>query len=244
MLESFKHAASCFVTLTYSEETLPADGSVDPRTLQLFLKRLRRAIHPVQVRFFAVGEYGEITSRPHYHLALFGLPATLEVQELVSKAWGLGLVHVGEVNSASAQYLARYVVKKWTRVDAPGLGNRRPEFTRQSLRPGIGAHAMADVASALSDSHGQALTAVDVPTTLRVGRSPLVLGRYLRERLRVAMGRSADTPPLAKAKWLGELQDLLEAAGSYEAYRATVGSPNRCLSLETRAAIYAQKETL
>lgn len=243
LLESFKHSEACFVTLTYADEHLPPSGSVSRKAVQGFLKRLRDRIHPRRIRFYAVGEYGELTQRPHYHLALFGI-GPVEASDLVPKAWPFGGVHIGDLSPASASYLARYVTKKWTRPDEPGLAGRSPEFATMSLKPGIGAEAMADVAAALSDRHGQELVAVDVPTSLRSGPSSLLLGRYLRSQLRVALGRSPDTPVLAKAQWLGELQAMLEEAGSYEAYRAKVGRPQACLSLETRARVFAQKATL
>lgn len=72
-LESLLHEHNCFCTLTYDDDHLPANGALQPKDLQLFLKRLRREIDPLRIRYFAVGEYGEKTRRPHYHLTLFGL---------------------------------------------------------------------------------------------------------------------------------------------------------------------------
>ena len=86
MLEATQHAESTFVTLTYSEQSLPKlplVGGLLP-TLQRkdvvgFLKRLRTNVSPVKFRFFGCGEYGEQTERPHYHLLLFGLPTFAQV---------------------------------------------------------------------------------------------------------------------------------------------------------------------
>lgn len=56
-----------FVTLTYAEE--PVDG-VNKRDLQLFMKRLRKNLSEreqnLNLRYFAVAEYGSHTHRPHY----------------------------------------------------------------------------------------------------------------------------------------------------------------------------------
>lgn len=244
LLESYLHADSCFVTLTYSDDKLPAGGSLVPEHVQGFLKRLRARVHPVQIRFFAVGEYGELSGRAHYHLALFGLPLSVETEELVASCWGHGLVHLGQLNEASASYVARYVVKKWTRADDPRLCGRRPEFCRMSLRPGIGARAMGQVASHLADGPGRELVRVDVPRTLLFGRRGLLLGRYLRGKLREALGWSMDTPPAAKAAWLAELQGMLEEAGSYQKYREQVGSPDRCLQAEVRSSLRDRKGSI
>ena len=65
MDEASRYSSNCFVTLTYDEDHLPLDRSVSRREVQLFMKRLRKAISPLRVRFFACGEYGERFGRPH-----------------------------------------------------------------------------------------------------------------------------------------------------------------------------------
>ena len=107
MLERQRHDAALFVTLTYSEEEVPKDGSVDVKHVQLFLKRLRRRMEPLQVRYFAVGEYGDHTLRPHYHALLFGVGDA----ELVRSCWSSGHVYVGDVTPAAAAYCVGYVTK-------------------------------------------------------------------------------------------------------------------------------------
>lgn len=86
LLELQYHQSSVFVTLTYNdiyvpkstyygsdEETLYMSYSLCKRDFQLFMKRLRKAFPGQKIRFFAAGEYGENTARPHYHAILFGL---------------------------------------------------------------------------------------------------------------------------------------------------------------------------
>ena len=70
------HEASCydhnrFVTLTYDDAHLPPNGFLDKTHLSKFLKKLRKKFPHNKLRFFAAGEYGEQTARPHYHLILF-----------------------------------------------------------------------------------------------------------------------------------------------------------------------------
>lgn len=221
MLESLMHRDNAFVTLTYDDEHLPKGGSLAPEEVRDWLKRFRKSIEPGRVRYYAVGEYGETSNRPHYHVALFGYPKCrfgnsrysrerqecCDVCDKVRNTWGLGNVFVGALETKSAQYVAGYVTKKMTRFDDPRLNGRHPEFCRMSLKPGIGADAMWDVASVLMqfnlvDTEG------DVPSSLRHGRRLLPLGRYLRRKLRVMVGREEQAPEIINE----ELQALYDAA--------------------------------
>ena len=113
---------SCFVTLTYSDDNLPIYGSLDYRHLTLFWKRLRKSIGGL--RYYAVGEYGDESLRPHYHACIFGhdftdnriitrrTPHLLWTQEALTRCWGLGRVEVGALTFETARYTASYVTKK------------------------------------------------------------------------------------------------------------------------------------
>ena len=70
--ESSLHEHNCFITLTYNDENLPLNGSLDLKHFQDFMKRLRKKVS-VPIRYFHCGEYGSRLQRPHYHLLLFGL---------------------------------------------------------------------------------------------------------------------------------------------------------------------------
>lgn len=160
MHESQMHTHNSFVTLTYNDESLPADYSLNYRHFQLFMKRVRKAVG--NCRFYMCGEYGETYSRPHYHACLFGLRPNdlynwrksgagfqLYRSPSLEKLWDLGNVEVGDVTFESAAYVARYIVKKVTGPEAEdhysivdpitGEIHARPaEFTKMSLKPGIG----------------------------------------------------------------------------------------------------------
>lgn len=80
--------------------------------LQNFFKRLRK-LHPdgVSLRYYACGEYGDKTHRPHYHIILFNARI-----ELIEKAWcidgvALGNIKFGDVNGASIGYTLKYMSK-------------------------------------------------------------------------------------------------------------------------------------
>jgi len=106
------HYDSKFVTLTYADNELTwksGQPQLVKKDLQLWFKRLRKAGY--KFRYFAVGEYGSHTYRPHYHIIVFGSVPS----EQIRKSWGKGLVHIGNVTPASVMYCCGYVVngKSW-----------------------------------------------------------------------------------------------------------------------------------
>lgn len=146
------HERNAFITLTYSPENLPADGSLNYRTFQLFMKRLRKHFAPAPVRFYMCGEYGDDLARPHYHACLFGVdfpdktlwqttPAGSKIyrSETLEALWPLGFSSIGDVTFESAAYVARYILKKINGDAGPAhYGSIRPEFTCMSRMPGLG----------------------------------------------------------------------------------------------------------
>lgn len=167
LMELCYHKSAYFVTLTYSDEHLPTGYVVDYLTgeivsrastlrksdFQNFMKRLRFNTKQ-KLRYFMASEYGDHTSRPHYHAIIFGLE--LDDLELlrenfqgdkyytsptISKAWPFGYHILGKVTWESAAYVARYTLKK--------AGDTKPDFYYEyagiekedqlmSNRPGIG----------------------------------------------------------------------------------------------------------
>lgn len=189
LLESAEHPASVFITLTYSEEHLPKDKCVSKRSLQLFLKRLVNAQSGKKLRYFAVGEYGSQTQRPHYHCILFGW--TMMSGPIIQKCWPFGYVHVGEANRASMRYLSGYVLKGMTRKDDRRLNGRQPEFTFQSRKPGLGFGVVSRIIKSygnpVAKSKAETLTGI-VPTDVRMEGRKYKIGRYLRNAVLAGMG--------------------------------------------------------
>lgn len=101
---------------------------------------------------------------------------------------------LGALELKSAQYVSGYVVKKMTHRENPWLQGRHPEFARMSLRPGIGATAIPDVASVMLSLDLETAQG-DVPSSLRSGKKLLPLGRYLRRLLRQQIGRDEKALP-------------------------------------------------
>lgn len=120
--EAQVHDDNSFITLTYNNDNLPENRSIDKRELQRFFKRLRKEIG--EFRYFACGEYGEMQNRPHYHAIIFGyeFPDKLVWSESngnvlyrsaqLEKVWNKGYCLIGDVTFESAAYVARYVMKK------------------------------------------------------------------------------------------------------------------------------------
>lgn len=179
MLEAQQWKQNFFLTLTYDEDNIPRDdelvnkktgevfendnwlqGHLVPEHLTAFFKKLRRHYeyhyNHDNIRFYACGEYGDQTKRPHYHAVVFNLPIEpdkLKVHHIskngdilwecdkIQKIWGKGFVSLAEVNWDTCAYVARYVMKKmkgWKEDEFYYEQGMSPEFVRMSRKPGIG----------------------------------------------------------------------------------------------------------
>ncbi|AXH74147.1 MAG: replication initiator protein [Microviridae sp.] len=189
-LEAMEHQHNCFVTLTFNNDHVPADGGLSKRPLQLFLKRLRHEVG--QFRYYAVGEYGDQSWRPHYHLILFGVSPMQE--RLVAKCWPCGFVQVGTAEAASMSYVCSYVLKKLTNPKDRRLNGKPPEFATMSRRPGIGFGVVKRIKRAYEQRPVEVRTETEgvLNNRIRIAGSKYPLGRYLREKALDACGFSED----------------------------------------------------
>lgn len=131
MHESSLYDDNCFITLTYNDEHLPANRSLDYTHFQKFMKRLRKRFPNRKIRFYMAGEYGDQDGRPHFHAILFnfnfddlvlwkrsGSQSMIYRSSTLEELWPFGFSSVGNVTFQSAAYVARYVMKKISgRVD-------------------------------------------------------------------------------------------------------------------------------
>lgn len=162
ILEGKMHECASFVTLTYDQEHLPEDYSLSKHHAQTWVKRLRKVLGELRIRYFLCGEYGGEKLRPHYHAIIFGFDfpdktpwrktGSGEVSyrsELLERTWTLGHSEVGTFTPASAGYVAGYSIKKISGNPADEHYRRMnpetgqiyqvtPEFILMSSRPGIG----------------------------------------------------------------------------------------------------------
>lgn len=138
--ESLDYARVSFLTLTYNEESKPNNGSLRPSDLQSFWKRLRYYLkkYNIKIRYFACGEYGDRTQRPHYHAIIFGIAEEAEI--LIKRAWQLGFIMLKPAYIGSLRYVAGYVLKKLgtRQYQEQWLQGREPPFQRTSQGLGIG----------------------------------------------------------------------------------------------------------
>lgn len=130
--------SAVFLTLTYEDGKVPLskNGELTLRKsdLQKFFKRLRK-LNKEKLKYYAVGEYGGITKRPHYHAILFNADV-----ETIAKAWALddekiGEIHVGDVTEASIGYTLKYIQSGKFKPEYE-LDDRDPHFAVMSKRLG------------------------------------------------------------------------------------------------------------
>lgn len=171
-------AGNAFITLTYNDKFLPKTysedgklftyGDIDYSHWTNFLKRFRKAISPIKIKFYMAPEYGDLNHRPHFHAIIFGYDFpdrtpymernghTLFRSALLEKLWShpitketFGYSTIGMATFQSAAYVSRYMLKKVKGIDFDGRYERvnyetgevftvRPEKARMSNKPGIG----------------------------------------------------------------------------------------------------------
>lgn len=261
MLEKKLHPFSCVIGLSYDDKFLPRSedgrGILVPKQLQDWLKRFRAAYSPNKIRFYACGEYGDESWRPHFHCVVFNYPNCLYGEsryqkyrvkdccvhcDFIRDTWGKGLVHLMELNDHTAQYCAQYVTKKLTDVGHPALKGLPPEFARMSQ--GIGKLAMWEVASTLLEFN-LVDTQDDVPSSLRHGTRLLPLGRYLRKELRKMVGRDEKAPEASLQAIEEELRPLRESAfeGSRSFKKEIVQAADQAVkNMEVKHKIFRQRK--
>lgn len=153
MCESYTSSSSWFLTLTYDDLHMD-ELSLNKKHFQQFIDDLRYLIRTkynpdVRIRYFGCGEYGDRSGRRHLHIIVFNLP-NLDItpfkanngvmyytSEILNSVWNKGYVVLGHLTPESAQYVARYTLKKQGTKDYTDLGILSP-FLLMSTRPGIG----------------------------------------------------------------------------------------------------------
>jgi len=191
---------SSFVTLTYSPENVPWEA-VDPdwpgavqqvlrkKDLTLWVKRIRAALAPEKLRYFAVGEYGTLSWRPHFHAILFGVEPP-SAKALCEATWEAGYHTVAEMTPERAAYTASYTVKKIMQEAPRG---RPPEFSSQSRNPGIGVSGLKSVIAAFQTRKGSAALADGrITKTIRLEGKIYPLDRTMVKHLLEGLALPAD----------------------------------------------------
>lgn len=267
LLEASEHASSAFITLTYNDDHLPPYGSLRPKDLQNWKKRLALTLKHSRLRFFACGEYGSKTGRPHYHAVIFNAPSCVRgrtdkfrrgaggticcpVCATYQKTWSLdgeeiGSVDVGMVEPRTASYIGGYIIKgKTNRLDGRLRGNE-PEFSTKSLHPGLGANAIDALAKSFIT---QKLSVLDIPSYVEFGGQKYPLGRYLTNRFRKTAGIDNATARAIRATYAKEkMLELREVAEIHsinlkEAYQKE--NAQKILNWKAKRKIKKRNDTL
>lgn len=181
MQEAKVSHSAVFVTLTYNTDSvhITRNGfmSLKKEDLQKYFKRLRK-LHSQDnkpLKYYAVGEYGGKTMRPHYHIIMFNAEI-----EYIAQAWTLdgkelGSLHIGDVTEASVGYTMKYISKP-SKVPRHKNDDRLPEFSLMSK--GLGS---SYVTPAMIAWHGADLynrTFVNLK-----GGKKAAMPRYLKDRI-------------------------------------------------------------
>lgn len=135
MKESEVSTSSLFVTLTYTSDKIPilpnGQTTLCKKDLQDFFKRLRKN-QKARIKYYACGEYGGHTWRPHYHIIMFNASN----RDAIETAWGNGSIHVGKVNELTTQYTLKYISKNG-KIPAFNGDLRQREFSLMSKKMGM-----------------------------------------------------------------------------------------------------------
>lgn len=145
--EGERSLSAHFLTLTYNTENVPISKngfmSLEKSDLQKFFKRLRKwhGKEHTSIKYYAVGEYGGQTKRPHYHIVIFN--ANLEHFE---RSWSidlkpLGQIHIGTITEASIGYTLKYICKD-SQIPIHKNDDRIKEFAIMSK--GLGSNYLTD----------------------------------------------------------------------------------------------------
>lgn len=174
ILEASSYENISFLTLTYDDEHLPLNGSLVSSDLTKFWKRLRK--FGLKFRYFACGEYGEKSYRPHYHAIIYGVDS-VTLQYFASECWKFGFIYSVPATVETIKYVAGYVTKKLAvRKDMQEMG-MTSEFVRSSR--GLGRESLEKLSAVVfvQGSH-------DVVNRIKIGGQDFVIPRYLKEKLR------------------------------------------------------------
>ncbi len=117
--ENKNSTSAAFLTFTYEETPKNAQrlSTLRKKDFQNFMKRLRKQLptksHPsfTQIKYYACGEYGTKTHRPHYHAIMFNLPQSYLTTLKLEETWSHGHVHIDPCNIATITYTIGYMKK-------------------------------------------------------------------------------------------------------------------------------------
>lgn len=150
--ERVNSAVTYFVTLTYDNYHVPINRygkmTLDKSHVQQLMKKIRydqkaneeygifemhyfnTDLRKEKIKYYAVGEYGTINKRPHYHLVMYNIP-----KEAIKQNWEHGEVDIQIPRDSKAMgYVIKYLSK---RLNGTTPGNVSKEFSLMSKGIGL-----------------------------------------------------------------------------------------------------------
>lgn len=120
LIEQLDHSDNAyFITLTYEDRFLPKTLSgietLDKIQLRAFLDTFRYKYGSKSFKYFAVGEYGGLFGRPHYHCIFFNVSDDMDcVIKSVSTEWFYdNRTSVYKLNAPLINYTTKYIIKPY-----------------------------------------------------------------------------------------------------------------------------------
>lgn len=143
----------------YGNNLIPYLNYVD---VQNYIKRLRKHLNRYtneKISFYAVGEYGPVHFRPHFHLLLFFNSKEIAdvLRECHSKSWKLGRSDIQRSNGGCSSYVASYVNSL---ASAPSLYRSCRSFKPRS-RASLGFFEKGETFDEGEDVYAQIETKID-----------------------------------------------------------------------------------
>lgn len=205
-------SSSHFITLTYDNLHVPVTSNgfltLDKTALPSFIKRLRK-YEKEKVKYYACGEYGGRTDRPHYHAIVFNVSNPLNYQ----KAWSIiddgrrdpiGHVDCGEVTGDSIAYCCKYMDKPHG-IPRYDRDDRQKEFSLMSKNLGISWMSRPAILQYFKEN-------LDQLYITRPGGTRLAMPRYYRDRMFTPMEK------LRQLDFVEEAMDFKKAVLADYAY--------------------------
>ncbi len=196
--EQQQSKTSAFLTLTYDDQNIHTSENGLPtlnrRDHQLFMKRARKELNKIywrtimpntKLRYYACGEYGNRTRRPHMHSILFNAPQEwLDAPEAITGLWQKGHVRVDKCTDATIAYVTKYMSKTaytdpFTDIICKQTGeittdDREKEFSLMSK--GLGA-------TWLTDKKVEYYSEKLIPYIIDEGGRKITMPRYFRDKI-------------------------------------------------------------
>lgn len=138
--ERIHHLNAFFCLFTYEVTPKSPNGlpTLVKRDFQLFMKRLRKlqGKDGYDIRYYAVGEYGTKTRRPHYHAIIMGGCDERQIKQAWENYEGNGWCNPQPLyDTGATAYILKYI-DKGRSVPMFEKDDRTPEFSLMSKRMG------------------------------------------------------------------------------------------------------------